>query len=66
MMVTPKLYKGLEGGDVKVWPSPARYGINQVVSTVVAKLLLPMGDAIALVYGTVMRNLSITPPDRFL
>lgn len=66
MMVMLKLYKGLEGGDVKVWPSPARYGINQVVSTVVAKLLLPMGDAIALVYGTVMRNLSITPPDRRL
>lgn len=66
MMVTLKLYQVLEGGDVKVWPSPARYGINQVVSTVVAKLLLPMGDAIALVYGTVMRNLSITPPDRHL
>ena len=29
------------------------------VTTVVAKLLLPRGDAIALVYGTVMRNLSI-------
>jgi hypothetical protein len=48
MMVTLKLHKVLEGGNVKVWPSPARYGINQVVSTVVAKLLLPMGDAITL------------------
>ena len=35
------------------------YAINYVVSTVVARSLLPRGDAIALVYGTVMRNLSI-------
>jgi ACR3 family arsenite efflux pump ArsB len=42
-----------------VWPLLALYGINYVVSTVLAKLLLPRGDAIALVYGTVMRNLSI-------
>lgn len=35
------------------------YGINYGLSTLVAKLFLPRGDAIALVYGTVMRNLSI-------
>lgn len=35
------------------------YGINYLLSTLVGKLLLPRGDAIALVYGTVMRNLSI-------
>ena len=35
------------------------YGINYVISTVVARLLLPRGEGIALVYGTVMRNLSI-------
>ena len=35
------------------------YGINFLMSTVVGKLLLPRGDAIALVYGSVMRNLSI-------
>lgn len=35
------------------------YLINYVLSTVVAKQLLPRGDAIAMVYGTVMRNLSI-------
>lgn len=35
------------------------YAINYVVSTVVARSLLPRGDAIALVFGTVMRNLSI-------
>lgn len=35
------------------------YGINYLLSTLVAKFLLPRGDAIALVYGTVMRNLSI-------
>ncbi len=35
------------------------YGINFLLSTLVGKLLLPRGDAIALVYGSVMRNLSI-------
>ena len=35
------------------------YAINYVLSTVVARTLLPRGDGIALVYGTVMRNLSI-------
>ncbi len=35
------------------------YGINYVISTVIAKKRLNRGDGIALVYGTVMRNLSI-------
>lgn len=35
------------------------YGINYIVSTVIAKKRLNRGDGIALVYGTVMRNLSI-------
>ncbi|HZJ95691.1 MAG TPA: bile acid:sodium symporter [Thiopseudomonas sp.] len=35
------------------------YAINYVVSTFVAKKRLNRGDGIALVYGTVMRNLSI-------
>jgi arsenite transporter len=35
------------------------YLCNYLVSTLIGKLLLPRGDAIALVYGTVMRNLSI-------
>lgn len=35
------------------------YGVNYVVSTFVAKKRLNRGDGIALVYGTVMRNLSI-------
>lgn len=35
------------------------YAVNYVVSTVVAKNRLNRGDGIALVYGTVMRNLSI-------
>ncbi len=35
------------------------YIINFTLSTVVAKGLFPRGDAIAVVYGTVMRNLSI-------
>lgn len=35
------------------------YGINFVLSTWLARTLLPRGDGIALVYGTVMRNLSI-------
>lgn len=35
------------------------YLINYLLSTIAGKLLLPRGDAIALVYGSVMRNLSI-------
>lgn len=35
------------------------YVLNFLISTVVAKTMFPRGDAIALVYGTVMRNLSI-------
>lgn len=35
------------------------YGLNYLVSTVVGRSLLPRGDAIAMVYGSVMRNLSI-------
>jgi len=35
------------------------YGINFALSTLVSRALLPRGDAIAVVYGTVMRNLSI-------
>lgn len=40
-------------------PLLALYIFNYAFSTVVARALLPRGDAIALVYGTVMRNLSI-------
>ena len=35
------------------------YGANYAVSTAAARLFLPRGEGIALVYGTVMRNLSI-------
>jgi len=35
------------------------YSFNYALSTVVGKLFFARGDAIALVYGTVMRNLSI-------
>lgn len=35
------------------------YALNFALSTWVGRSLLPRGDAIALVYGTVMRNLSI-------
>jgi ACR3 family arsenite efflux pump ArsB len=35
------------------------YGLNFLISSTVGKVLLNRGDAIALVYGTVMRNLSI-------
>lgn len=40
-------------------PLISLYSINYVLSTFAGKALLPRGDAIALVYGTVMRNLSI-------
>jgi ACR3 family arsenite efflux pump ArsB len=35
------------------------YAINYVLSSIVGKYFLPRSDAIALVYGSVMRNLSI-------
>jgi arsenite transporter len=35
------------------------YAFNYLLSTLIGRLLLPRGEAIALVYGTVMRNLSI-------
>lgn len=35
------------------------YAVNFALSTALGRALLPRGDAIALVYGTVMRNLSI-------
>ncbi len=35
------------------------YGLNFALSTIAGRLTLPRGDAIAVVYGTVMRNLSI-------
>jgi ACR3 family arsenite efflux pump ArsB len=40
-------------------PLLALYAINFALSTWLGRWLLPHGDAIALVYGTVMRNLSI-------
>lgn len=42
-----------------VLPLFVLYLFNYAFSTFVARRLLPRGDAIALVYGTVMRNLSI-------
>jgi len=35
------------------------YALNYAVATAVGRMLLPRADAIAVVYGTVMRNLSI-------
>jgi ACR3 family arsenite efflux pump ArsB len=35
------------------------YGVNFVLSTVIGKMFFSRGDAVALVYGTAMRNLSI-------
>lgn len=40
-------------------PLAILYSLNYLFSSLVGKALLPRGDAIALVYGTVMRNLSI-------
>jgi ACR3 family arsenite transporter len=40
-------------------PLSLLYAINYVLSTITARTLLPRGDGIAMVYGTVMRNLSI-------
>ncbi|WP_320169897.1 bile acid:sodium symporter [Maridesulfovibrio sp.] len=35
------------------------YAFNYILSTIIGRTFLPRGDAIALVYGSVMRNLSI-------
>jgi len=40
-------------------PLVLMYALNFAVSTLIARALFARGDAIALVYGTVMRNLSI-------
>lgn len=40
-------------------PLLAFYGINYLVATLTGRVLYPRGDAIALVYGSVMRNLSV-------
>jgi arsenite transporter len=40
-------------------PLALLYGLNFLLSTLVGKLFFGRGDAIALVYGSVMRNLSI-------
>jgi len=40
-------------------PLALLYSFNFLLSTAVGRLTMPRGDAIALVYGTVMRNLSI-------
>lgn len=42
-----------------VLPLLLLYAVNYLISTIVARSTLARGDAIALVYGTVMRNLSI-------
>lgn len=44
--------------DVLV-PLVALYALNYALGIIVGRFTLPRGDAIALVYGTVMRNLSI-------
>ncbi|MGO9611433.1 MAG: arsenic resistance protein [Dissulfurispiraceae bacterium] len=41
-------------------PLIALYAINFLLSTLIGRTLLPRGDAIALVYGTVIRSLSIS------
>ncbi len=42
-----------------LWPLVLIYAVNFVISSWVGKVFFQRGDAIALVYGTVMRNLSI-------
>ena len=42
-----------------ILPLLALYAVNYAVAVLLGRALLPRGDAIALTYGTVMRNLSI-------
>ena len=52
-MAEPQLLIGI------IIPLLILYGFNFTVSTIIGRFLFSRGDAIALVYGTVMRNLSI-------
>ncbi len=67
-VLTPFYVQGLLGANIPVQlgavfkllvPLFILYAINYVLSTVIARKVLNRGDGIALVYGTVMRNLSI-------
>lgn len=55
--------KGIAGAPMTLLyiliPLVIIYVVNFALSTIVGRLFLPRGDAIALVYGSVMRNLSI-------
>lgn len=42
-----------------ILPLVLLYALNYAIATVLGRLLLPPADAVALVFGTVMRNLSI-------
>ena len=42
-----------------LWPLVLMYAVNFAISTLIAKSFFNRGEGIALVYGTVMRNLSI-------
>jgi ACR3 family arsenite transporter len=53
IMAEPQLLIGI------IIPLLILYSFNFTVSTIIGKSLFSRGDAIALVYGTVMRNLSI-------
>lgn len=53
IMAHPALLPGLLG------PLLVLYALNFVLSTLIGRTMFNRGDAIALVYGTVMRNLSI-------
>jgi len=66
MMVTLKIREIFSGGDLRAQVimhlvnfMVLFYGVNFILSTVLGRTLLPLGNAIAMVYGTVMRNLSI-------
>jgi ACR3 family arsenite efflux pump ArsB len=65
-LATPFYVRSLLGASIEMDVSavfsqiaPIIYGVNFTLSTILGRLILPRGDAIALVYGTVMRNLSI-------
>ena len=57
-LLAPLYLRALLGAVVPV-PLLVLYGVNFALSTALARGLFARGDGIALVYGTVMRNLSI-------
>ena len=55
----PDILRAPQALAALLWPLVLMYALNFALATLAGRMLFSRGDAIALVYGTVMRNLSI-------